>query len=305
MKKITLLAFLFVAGMSVQAQQPTFTTANPDGGISFGNLDVNSAPVVITHSNTQNNVEADAIACASPTSFRNNNLFRVFDLEGDFGLMDGLQVTDVEFAIGPISTPSSFPITINIYSTAPGTFPGGTLTLQGTAVHTATNADFLQIVSLPLSALIPPGEAMVMEAVLIDDGTDQHFMRFGCNSDGDTGPSYIQADVCGAATPTPFSDLGLVQGLVWNVLGDDEPLSVNETLASQVSVYPNPATDVINIKTPSNIQVTGAILYDLLGKNTGVVFANGQVDVSALSRGVYMLTVETNEGSLTQKIVKR
>ncbi len=87
--------------------------------------------------------------------------------------------------------------------------------------------------------------------------------------------------------------------------GDCDVLGVNESALAQISVYPNPATDVINIKTPSNIQVTGATLYDLLGKNTGVVMANGQVDVSALSRGVYMLTIETNEGSLTQKIVKR
>ena len=196
MKKITLALTLFIGSIGLMNGQNSLTsseTNSPEPSVTIENLllrlenvgnienvknsmlDFSSqeqrvlnvhyngiqslAPVVITQSNSQT-IEAGAeIACASPTSFRDNNLYRAFDLPGDFGIMDGLQVNAVEFAIGPISTPSGFPITANIWST-PDTFPGGALTLQGTAVYTATNADDSSMVSLPLSALIPAGETM-------------------------------------------------------------------------------------------------------------------------------------------------
>src|SRR5690606_40491780 len=49
------------------------------------------------------------------------------------------------------------------------------------------------------------------------------YMTFGVNSDGATGDSWIESEPCGALVPTKFSALGLSVGMVWNVLGDDEP----------------------------------------------------------------------------------
>ncbi len=89
------------------------------------------------------------------------------------------------------------------------------------------------------------------------------------------------------------------------VVSFDEVLSVSENLKSQVSVYPVPSSDVINIKVPSTIEISDVIVYDLLGKNTGIVYNNGQIDISNLNRGVYMLTVKTAQGSITKKIVKK
>src|SRR5690554_2206766 len=181
------------------------------------------APQVITQSNSQTIEPGQGIACAThPISFRNNNFYRDFDLAGDYGITDGFEVTAVEFAIDAISTPSGFPITINIYSATPGTFPGGSLTLEGSEVYTATNADALTIVNVPVSAIIPAGQSMVVEMVIVDDGTDTNYMTMGVNSAGETGPSYIMAPDCGAGVPMKFSDLGLTVGMVWNVHGDDE-----------------------------------------------------------------------------------
>lgn len=256
MKKITLALALFIGSIGFMNAQSTLTSSDPNPqssvtieslltrlqniGNTAGNLNdyftapeqrmlnvhfngvQNLAPVVITQSNTQTIAPGEEIACASATSFKNNNLYRAFDLPGSFGILNGLEVSAVEFAIGTISTPAGFPITANIYSTT-GTFPGATLTLQGTAVYIATNADAATMITLPLTAMIPAGEKMVMELVLVDDLTDTNNMRFGCNSDGETGPSYIMAPDCGANVPTPLFDLGLSQGYVWNVLGDDEP----------------------------------------------------------------------------------
>lgn len=104
---------------------------------------------------------------------------------------------------------------------------------------------------------------------------------------------------------TPFSTLGLAWGGLAFTIEGEESLSVADNLASQVSIFPVPATDVINVNTTNSIEVSSVALFDLLGRDTGAVFANGQVDISNLSKGVYLMTVETNEGSLTQKVVKK
>lgn len=93
--------------------------------------------------------------------------------------------------------------------------------------------------------------------------------------------------------------------LVYSISGECTALSLNDNLASQVAIYPTPAVDVINIKIPSSMEINEVVLYDLQGRNTGAVFTDGTVNVSGLSRGVYMLNVKTSEGTLTQKVVKK
>ncbi len=178
--------------------------------------------VIITHSNTQT-IEAGAeIACASGTSFRNNSIYRDFDLAGDFGIAGDFNVTTAEIAIGVgVITPGGFPLTVNVYSIATGTFPGGALTLQGTTGTTVFESDAETILSLPVAATIPAGESLIYEVVIVDDGTDTNYMRFGANNDGQTGPSYIMAVDCGAATPTDLATLGLNNSFVMNIIGDE------------------------------------------------------------------------------------
>ncbi len=192
--------------------------------VHFNGID-HLAPRVLTLSNTQTIEPGAGIACAThPIDFRDNKMYQVFDMAGQFGITNGFDVNAVEFAIDAINTPTGFPIYINIYSTAtPNTFPGGTWNFVATETYDATNADALSIVNVPITASIPAGEAMIMELILVDDGTGTNYMTFGVNSDGATGDSWIESEPCGALVPTKFSALGLSVGMVWNVLGDDEP----------------------------------------------------------------------------------
>jgi subtilisin-like proprotein convertase family protein len=252
MKKFTLLIALFVSAIvfgqntinadaptrvqkqvvtNVKQQGPsTFTSTtntgrtsifnDPAGSTTLGTKGANDV-IVITHSNTQTIEDGAEIACANAVAFRDNWMYRDFDLAGDFGVTDDFTTIAAEVAIGPvITTPTGFPLTVNIWSADTGTFPGGALTLEGTGSVTITNADAQTIVSVPVVATIAAGKSMILQIQILDDGTETNFMRFGCNNDGETGPSYIQAPVCGAADPTPFGDLGLSQALVANVLGE-------------------------------------------------------------------------------------
>lgn len=92
---------------------------------------------------------------------------------------------------------------------------------------------------------------------------------------------------------------------VFMIEGECEILSVEDNINDLVSIFPNPAQDVLNVRIPSDVQVQSVAMFDILGKNTGAVISNGTIDMSNLARGVYILNIDTDRGTLTEKIVKQ
>jgi Secretion system C-terminal sorting domain/Fibronectin type III domain len=88
----------------------------------------------------------------------------------------------------------------------------------------------------------------------------------------------------------------------------DATAGTNNPIASQLSIFPNPATNVINVANADNILVNGVQITDLNGRIVKSVKFNGvteaQVNVSDLANGMYMMTVTSDKGTMTQKIVK-
>ena len=74
------------------------------------------------------------------------------------------------------------------------------------------------------------------------------------------------------------------------------------------SVSPNPANDFINISNTDNILVSGISITDLNGRvvkqNSYVNISDIQVNVSDLASGMYMMTITSDKGTFTKKIVK-
>jgi len=82
---------------------------------------------------------------------------------------------------------------------------------------------------------------------------------------------------------------------------------VNETksleLSSKISIYPNPTNDILFIEGISNFDV---IVFDLSGRKLlDIAKANGSIDVSSLSSGIYMLHLKSAGKTYIQKIVKQ
>lgn len=98
----------------------------------------------------------------------------------------------------------------------------------------------------------------------------------------------------------------------WSVLFDSimvtSVLSVSEVNANLFSVYPNPTNSVINISNLDNIILTNITISDLNGrvvKSTKVNnVTNLEISVDDLTSGMYMMTIDTDKGSVTKKIVK-
>lgn len=83
-------------------------------------------------------------------------------------------------------------------------------------------------------------------------------------------------------------------------------LSTNENIQSQSVIYPNPAKDVLNVKNKSAIDqivisdMTGKTVYSQKNLNSEV-----QIDLNGLSKGVYMIKINSGGSINTHKFSKK
>ncbi|MCC9074442.1 DUF5074 domain-containing protein [Flavobacterium sp. F-65] len=84
---------------------------------------------------------------------------------------------------------------------------------------------------------------------------------------------------------------------VTNTLGTDTFERIEFT------IYPNPVSDVLTIKTQD--EVLNVIIYDISGKLINTRINNNQIDVSALTKGFYIINVVTDRASYQQKFIKK
>jgi hypothetical protein len=85
-------------------------------------------------------------------------------------------------------------------------------------------------------------------------------------------------------------------------------VGLNDNLASQFSVSPNPANNIININSSNNALINGAEIVDMNGRTVKTATYNGisdaQINISDLSSGVYMMNLTSDQGKTTKKIIK-
>lgn len=85
-------------------------------------------------------------------------------------------------------------------------------------------------------------------------------------------------------------------------------LSNDDFTASKFAVYPNPSNGLVNISSDLNSSLNSVSITDLNGRTVKTVELNGdssaQVNISDLSAGVYMMNINSDQGSTTKKIIK-
>ena len=85
-------------------------------------------------------------------------------------------------------------------------------------------------------------------------------------------------------------------------------LGSNSDLADQYTLFPNPATSVLNTARPTNADSEQPFLmrvYDLCGSEVrGLSFVDGQLNVSTLRAGICMLTVSDGSTTTSHRFVK-
>lgn len=110
-----------------------------------------------------------------------------------------------------------------------------------------------------------------------------------------------------------FVTNGGTQGANSNVIGLDlfsieRTLGTEDFFAANFALYPNPASDVINIESKNKTAFEEIQLTDLNGRlvkrqNTGAV-SEMQINTSDLNSGIYFLKIKSATGTGTTKIIK-
>jgi hypothetical protein len=108
----------------------------------------------------------------------------------------------------------------------------------------------------------------------------------------------------------PFIDNPYLATLIWG--GPDaqdrwESLSVDEfETVETVKMFPNPVNgDEVTIISNQNLAVE---VYDILGKKVKIqnISANQtKVNISGLSKGIYLVRLNSENGSITKKLIKQ
>ncbi|WP_152285818.1 T9SS type A sorting domain-containing protein [Flavicella marina] len=86
----------------------------------------------------------------------------------------------------------------------------------------------------------------------------------------------------------------------------EDPLaSTEDVFASNFSLFPNPANDVLNISSDNNID--SAEISDLTGKVviSASELTQNSIDISSLAKGVYILRLVSGDVSGTTKFIKK
>ena len=86
-------------------------------------------------------------------------------------------------------------------------------------------------------------------------------------------------------------------------------LSTDNFLAQKFNLYPNPATNIVNITNSENRLVNQVEIYDVTGKLINTQNFNNEVEIQLnvenLASGAYMLHLNTNDGLVVKKLIKK
>ncbi|MEX0998089.1 MAG: DUF1028 domain-containing protein [Flavobacteriaceae bacterium] len=121
--------------------------------------------------------------------------------------------------------------------------------------------------------------------------------------DDDPSDPYLRLNV-GQQSPG-IEPIDLLQDLY------DSFLSAGDfSLASQIQIFPNPATNFINITLASGIVIDKLTVYNLEGKSINYALSETSasklvIDTEPFLAGMYFLSIETAQGNVTFKFLKK
>lgn len=147
-------------------------------------------------------------------------------------------------------------------------------------------------------------DAQTITLVPQEEITDEEYVqKTGSYTVPADGVYYIGFHYEGPANTAAANGALILDG--FNVTGTT---GVNEQVASTISVFPNPAVSVVNVANTNGALINNIKVADLNGRTVKNNKFDGltdvQVNISDLASGVYMMTISSDKGTTTKKIVK-
>jgi len=197
-------------------------------------------------------------------------------------------------------------------ATSANTFADALFYVQQTDYHVVTQADLAQgVISLPLLApttLTAADNTYFVVAATDGDGGTTNDVQIATSGISPSGFSYFYAvdDNAWYLQPaTPIVRLNF-DGTAWGL---------NEaTNVTALNIFPNPAADQVsisfNVGEASDVLVevldmTGKVIETVSNDSQVSGLQNSMVDVANYAAGMYLINIETKEGSVQRKFVKK
>lgn len=96
------------------------------------------------------------------------------------------------------------------------------------------------------------------------------------------------------------------QGRLYNFkVTGKQTLATNDFKVNSFQVYPNPVNDSFHINTATNQNIESIDFYTVTGQLAKTMKATDNYNVSDLNAGLYLVTIKTDKGSETIKMVKQ
>ena len=142
-------------------------------------------------------------------------------------------------------------------------------------------------------------------------GVSSYQITFDGNVLGNTGLTSI--NITGLALSTaytwsiePINCFGTATGCTTWSFTTGAALSVEENTLETFSVYPNPTSDILNIKTIKDID--NVTVFNLLGQSVASFKKNDIIDssinLSELSKGLYLVKISSGDTTQTIRVTK-
>jgi hypothetical protein len=81
--------------------------------------------------------------------------------------------------------------------------------------------------------------------------------------------------------------------------------SVSVTTTEEFMIFPNPTNGVFSITSKNNMTPKSVSVYNLNGVIMDVKGSVNEIDLSNLSKGVYTIRIQTDNGFTDKKIIKQ
>ncbi len=144
-----------------------------------------------------------------------------------------------------------------------------------------------------------------------DDKTPENALQYeikvGTTSEGQDIAKYV------VTTPSWFLELAEIpESLYWSVKSIDAAkvysdsseegqLAVSGYDQSELIIYPNPASEIVYVK---GNEIKSVALYSLEGKRLDAQLnSDNSIDVSHLSKGIYILKIQIEKSTITKKLI--
>jgi hypothetical protein len=215
-------AFLTSTVVTALAAQLT-ADPNASGDVAVRDIVHPLAPVTITQNTDPDTLVAGtSIACSDGATTTTNAWLRLFDLDGDHGLIGTYSVQSIDWGVESVI--GSLDITVNVYCLDEGLpFLYAFMELKDSAAILVAD-ELLTFHSTPIGGYCDTAtEDMAIDLSAEDCNiAGCHHCFIGMNDLGQTAPTYIAAASCGVNEPTDLAGLGFPNAhLVMKVNGGD------------------------------------------------------------------------------------